>query len=114
VAAADPIAVQPNQPEERNASLTARPRISTPHPPFPLADKIALGTGEDAVTSAYGTPSAWAVTSEDGQIVETLVYALEREHLETVIRIVDGKVAAVYTKAPPASPRGSLIRTLGQ
>jgi hypothetical protein len=81
--------------------------------PFPAADKVKLGVGPDAITSAYGYPAAWVVSSDDGHIVETLMYSQERGGEATVIRIVDGLVAAAYTKASPASPPGSLIRNIG-
>jgi hypothetical protein len=80
---------------------------------LPSPDQIALGIVTDAVTGEYGDPSAWAIEEKDGSIIETLVYAQERGGSATVIRIVDGRVAAAYRKVVPASPHGSLIRQLG-
>jgi hypothetical protein len=78
-------------------------------PPFPSADQIAMGVHEDAVTTAYGDPAISAATVMDGHMVETLVYARDRQPSATVIRLVDGKVSSAYTKAGPPSARGRLV-----
>lgn len=80
------------------------------HPPFPAAEEVKLGVAADAVTGAYGNPSASAVTSANGHMVETLIYAEERGRSATVIKIVDGRVSGAYTKAAPPNPPGSMIR----
>ena len=81
-------------------------------PPFPAAEQISMGAGEESVTGKYGSPAASAVTSAEGHIVETLVYARQRETSATVIRIVDGKVSAAYKKELPSSPPGTLVPNL--
>lgn len=105
-----PSLVEESAPPKITAS---RPIVAPPHLPFPAADKIAVGVDTDSVTGEYGDPSAWAVAAEDGHVVETLVYLRERVGPATVIRIVDGRVAAAYTKISPVSPQGSLIRNFG-
>lgn len=93
-------------------------KVVTPPPvihwPFPQANQVALGAGENAVTERYGNPSAWAVSSNDGHVIETLIYTEERGISTTVIRFVDGRVSAAYSKASPLAPRGSLIRDFDQ
>jgi hypothetical protein len=79
----------------------------------PPPEKIALGVDSDMVTDQYGEPSAWATSAEGGHMVETFVYAQQRGGPATVIRIVDGRVVAAYTKVVPFSPRGSLDRNVG-
>ena len=79
----------------------------------PPPDKIALGVDTDVVTDEYGEPSAWATAAEGGHMLETFVYAQELGGPATVIRIVDGRVVAAYTKVVPFSPRAALARNLG-
>src|SRR6185437_2863901 len=87
--------------EEPTAPIAARPPIRHP---FPSADQVPAGEGEESITGKYGKPSAWVVSSDDGHVVETLVYTREPGNSSTVIRCVDGIVAAAYTKALPQSP----------
>ena len=79
----------------------------------PPPDKIPVGVATDVVTDEYGEPSAWATAAEGGHMVEIFVYAQQRGPA-TVIRIVDGRVAAAYTKVVPFSPRAALARNLGR
>jgi hypothetical protein len=80
----------------------------------PPPDKIAPGVDTDVVIDEYGEPSAWATGAEGGHMIETFVYATqERGGPATVIRIVDGRVVAAYTKVVPFSPRASLARNVG-
>ena len=76
----------------------------------PRPEKIAMGADKDVVTDQYGEPSAWATAVEGGHMVEIFVYAQQRGGPATVIRIVDGRVAAAYTKVVPFSPRAALAR----
>jgi hypothetical protein len=95
-------------PSLRSARLPAGVARMVPPP-----DKIALGVDSDVVTDQYGEPSAWATGAEGGHMVETFVYAQQRGGPATVIRIVDGRVVAAYTKVVPFSPRGSLAWNVG-
>lgn len=79
----------------------------------PPPDKIALGVDSDEVTDQYGEPSAWATAVEGGHMLETFVYTQAHGGPATVIRIVDGRVVAVYEKVVPFSPRASLAGNLG-
>jgi hypothetical protein len=85
------------------------PVVAPDPPPFPAADQIAMGVHQDAVTTAYGDPAISAATVMDGHMVETLVYARDRQPSATVIRVVDGKVSSAYTKAGPPPARGRLV-----
>jgi hypothetical protein len=116
---------RPQQPEPDQYSITVTPDLYFPsltrvRPAagvvrmVPPPEKIALGEDSDSVTDLYGEPSAWAIAAEGGHMVETFVYAQARGGPATVIRIVDGRVAAAYTKVLPFSPRGSFVpRNLG-
>ncbi len=105
---------EPNQPAEvAPSATTVQVPVSVVRPPPPAPNRIALGADTEAVTGEYGDPSAWAVTSVDGHMIETLVYAQEHGGSSTVIRVVDGRVAGAYAKAAPISPRGSSIRRSG-
>lgn len=95
-------------------SRTSSSRSVLVAPLIPPPDQIALGVDSDAVMDEYGEPSAWATAAEGGHMVETFVYAQARGGSATVIRIVDGRVAAAYKKIVPLSPRGSLSRRIGQ
>lgn len=111
---------EPEQPSEIEvaASAPAPSPVQKAAPevvwPFPIAGNIKVGAGEESVTNAYGYPSAWAVRSDDGHVIETLMYAEKHGGSATVIRITDGKVSSAYTKASPNSPPGSLVRDLEQ
>lgn len=101
------IAEQPIAAHEPSTAAPARPTVRLP---FPLPAEVAQGQGEESVTGKYGNPSAWVVSSNEGHVIETLVYTRERGGSSTVIRCVDGIVADVYAKALPPSPPGSLVR----
>ena len=74
--------------------------------PFPEVEQIATGGHEDSVTGKYGDPALSAVTSTGGHVVETLVYAKDRGHLATVIRLQDGTVSSAYSRSEPTMPTG--------
>jgi hypothetical protein len=79
-----------------------------PHdpPPFPAVEQISTGVREDSVTGTYGDPALSTVTSSEGHMVETFVYARGRGQSATIIRLQDGKVAAAYSQSEPVLPPG--------
>jgi hypothetical protein len=114
------VSLRPQQPEQDQYSITVTPDEYWSGRPaaglvrmVPPPDKIALGVDSDALTDAYGEPSAWATAAESGHMVETFVYAQARGGPATVIRIVDGRVVAAYKKVVPLSPPGSVVRRVG-
>jgi len=66
---------------------------------FPSAKEIAVGVERENIAERFGQPSlATTTTSEDGRVMETLVYARKSGRDVTVIRIEDGKVLSAYTR----------------
>ena len=82
------------------------PVVQHDPPPFPVVAQIAAGAHEDSITGKYGDPALSAVTSTDGHMVETFVYAKNRGREATVIRIEDGKVSSAYSQSEPVPPSG--------
>jgi hypothetical protein len=118
------VSQRPQQPEPDQYSLIVTPdeyfpSVTSARLPVgvvrmvPPPEKIALGVDSDLVIDEYGEPSAWATAAEGGHMLETFVYAQVHGGSATVIRIVDGRVAAAYKKVVPLSPGGSLVRRLG-
>jgi hypothetical protein len=86
--------------------VAAVPVVHADPPPFPSVEKIATGLREDSITGMYGDPALSAVTSTGGHMVETFVYARTGGGLATVVRLVDGKVSAVYSQSEPVHAAG--------
>ena len=73
---------------------------------FPTSDKISSGVRHDSITSTFGDPTLFALTSTGHRVVETFVYAKDRGRRTTVIRLEDGKVIDSYTRSEPVLPTG--------
>jgi hypothetical protein len=66
---------------------------------FPSAKEIAVGVERENIAERFGQPSlATTTTSDDGRVMETLVYARKSGRDVTVIRIEDGKVLSAYSR----------------
>jgi hypothetical protein len=66
---------------------------------FPSANEISAGVERENISERFGQPSlATTTTSDDGRVMETLVYARKSGHDVTVIRIEDGKVLSAYSR----------------
>jgi hypothetical protein len=66
---------------------------------FPSAKEIAVGAERENISERFGQPSlATTTTSDDGRVLETLVYARRSGRDVTVIRIEDGKVLSAYSR----------------
>jgi hypothetical protein len=66
---------------------------------FPSAREISVGAEREIISEKFGTPSlATTTTSDDGRVMETLVYARKSGRDVTVIRIEDGKVLSAYSR----------------
>jgi len=77
--------------------------FAPPAPPvpkqFPEPREIPTGTGRDNVAERFGQPAlTTTTTSDDGRVMETLVYSRKSGRDVTVIRIEDGKVLSVYSR----------------
>jgi hypothetical protein len=84
----------------------ADPVVHADPPPFPSVENITTGLPEDSITRTYGDPALSAMTSTGGHMVETFVYARDGGGLATVVRLVDGRVFAVYSQSGPARAVG--------
>jgi hypothetical protein len=66
---------------------------------FPSANEISAGVERENISERFGQPAlATTTTSDDGRVMETLVYARKSGHDVTVIRIEDGKVLSAYSR----------------
>jgi hypothetical protein len=72
----------------------------TPAPKqFPSANEISAGIERENISERFGQPAlATTTTSDDGRVMETLVYSRKSGHDVTVIRIEDGKVLSAYSR----------------
>ena len=84
----------------------ADPVVHADPPPFPSVEKSTTGLSGDSITGTYGDPAISAMTSTGGHIVETFVYPRDGGGLATVVRLVDGRVFAVYSQSGPARTVG--------
>jgi hypothetical protein len=105
----EPVAEAPVVSEAVLVPPPPAPVVMPDPPPFPTPDRIAAGVLKDKVTTAYGGPAISAVTSADGHMVETMVYAQKGGRSETVIRLDEGKVSAAYTKITVSPATGVLV-----
>ena len=66
---------------------------------FPSAKGVVIGVEREEIAEKFGEPSlATTSMSENGRVVETLVYARKSGRDVTVIRIEDGKVLSVQSR----------------
>ena len=79
--------------------VVARP-VPPPAPKeFPAANRIPVGAERENIAEEFGQPSlATTTTSDDGRVLETLVYARKSGRDVTVIRIEDGKVLSAHSR----------------
>jgi hypothetical protein len=84
----------------------AYPVVHADPPPLPSVEKIAPGLSGDSIIGMYGEPALSATTSTGGHTVETFVYARDDGGLATVVRLVDGRVLAVYSQSGPVHAVG--------
>ena len=96
-----PVAEEPAVVETTHSPQVAGavPVVHADPPPFPSVEKIATGLREDSITGTYGDPALSAMTSTGGHMVETFVYARDGDGPATVVRLVDGRVFAVYSQS---------------
>jgi hypothetical protein len=82
------------------AEVVVAPPVPPPAPKeFPSANKIPVGSGRENIAEEFGQPSlATTTTSDDGRVLETLVYARKSGRDVTVIRIEDGKVLSAHSR----------------
>ncbi len=82
------------------AEVVVAPPVPAPVPKqFPSANEISAGVERENISERFGQPSlATTTTSDDGRVMETLVYARKSGHDVTVIRIEDGKVLSAYSR----------------
>jgi hypothetical protein len=58
-----------------------------------------VGSERENISEKFGQPSlATTTTSDDGRVLETLVYARKSGRDVTVIRIEDGKVLSAHSR----------------
>jgi len=92
-AASEPVVVTPV------AEVVVAPPVPPPAPKFPSANEISAGVERENISERFGQPAlATTTTSDDGRVMETLVYARKSGHDVTVIRIEDGKVRSAYSR----------------
>ena len=77
--------------------------VAKPAPPapkqFPAANEITVGAEREKIAEKFGQPAlATTTTSDDGRVMETLVYARKSGRDVTVIRVEDGKVMSAYSR----------------
>ena len=82
------------------AEVVIAPPVPAPAPKqFPSAKEISVGAERDKISEKFGEPSlATTTTTDDGRVMETLVYARRSGRDVTVIRIEDGKVRSAYSR----------------
>jgi len=82
------------------AEVVVAPPKPAPAPKqFPEPREIPVGSERDNIAERFGQPAlATTTTSNDGRVMETLVYARKSGRDVTVIRIEDGKVLSAYSR----------------
>jgi hypothetical protein len=79
--------------------VVAPPAPPPPPKEFPSANQISVGAERENISDKFGQPSlATTTTSDDGRVLETLVYARKSGRDVTVIRIEDGKVLSAHSR----------------
>jgi len=96
-AAAVPV-VEPVAPPIEPVAVVVLPPKPAPKQ-FPEPREIAVGAERENIAERFGQPAlATTTTSNDGRVMETLVYARKSGRDLTVIRIEDGKVLSAYSR----------------
>jgi septal ring-binding cell division protein DamX len=82
------------------AEVVVAPPVPPPAPKeFPSANRISVGSERENIAEEFGQPAlATTTTSDDGRVLETLVYARKSGRDVTVIRIEDGKVLSAHSR----------------
>lgn len=82
------------------AAVVVAPTKPVPVPKeFPQPREIPVGSERDNIAERFGQPAlATTTTSDDGRVLETLVYARKSGRDVTVIRIEDGKVQSAHSR----------------
>ncbi len=66
---------------------------------FPAANEIAVGAERENIAEKFGQPALATTTmTDDGRVMETLVYSRKSGRDVTVIRIEDGKVTSAFSR----------------
>jgi len=79
--------------------VVAPPKPARAPKQFPEPREIPVGSERDNIAERFGQPAlATTTTSNDGRVMETLVYARKSGRDVTVIRIEDGKVLSAYSR----------------
>jgi hypothetical protein len=79
--------------------VVAPPKPPAPPKQFPEPREISVGAERENIAERFGQPAlATTTTSNDGRMMETLVYARKSGRDVTVIRIEDGKVLSAYSR----------------
>jgi|SRR5436190_3057956 len=98
-AAAIPVVEVVAPPIEPVAEVVVAPPKPAPPKQFPEPREISVGAERENIAERFGQPAlATTTTSNDGRVMETLVYARKRGRDVTVIRIEDGKVLSAYSR----------------
>jgi cytoskeletal protein RodZ len=82
------------------AEVVVAPAPPPPAPKqFPEPRQISVGAERDNIAERFGQPAlATTTTSDDGRVMETMVYARKSGRDVTVIRIEDGKVLSAHSR----------------
>ena len=98
-AAAVPIVDPVAPPIQPVAEVVVAPPKPAPIPKeFPQPREIPVGSERDNIAERFGQPAlATTTTSDDGRVMETLVYARKSGRDVTLIRIEDGKVSSAHS-----------------
>jgi hypothetical protein len=79
--------------------VVAQPKPAPVPKEFPQPREIPVGSERDNISERFGQPAlATTTTSDDGRMMETLVYARKSGRDVTVIRIEDGKVQSAHSR----------------
>ena len=79
--------------------VAAPPKPAAVPKEFPQPLEIPVGSERDNIAERFGQPAlATTTTSDDGRMLETLVYARKSGRDVTVIRIEDGKVQSAHSR----------------
>ena len=99
-AAAVPVVEAAAPPIAPVAEVVVAPPRPAPIPKeFPQPREIPVGSERDNIAERFGQPAlATTTTSDDGRMMETLVYARKSGRDVTVIRIEDGKVQSAHSR----------------
>ncbi len=81
------------------AEVVVAPPKPAPPQLFPAANEIAVGADREKIAEKFGQPAlATTTTTDDGRVLETLVYSRKSGRDVTVIRIEDGRVTSAFSR----------------